>query len=337
MSLYLEEKYSGNGYRDAYLSSVENLIAVRRAQASANRDTFMRDIGRDRERYRRQFMDMLGWPLSEKFEKSYYSVNKQFVAKDELCSIYRIELEVFEGFRFYGILFLQEGDTPRPLVISQHGGGGTPELCSGLFGDSANYNDMTRRILKKGVHAFAPQMFVWREEYGSVPIDRKCVDKELKQLGGSVTALEIYCVQKCLDYLGTLPCVDMEKIGMVGLSYGGFYTLFTTAVETRIKSALSSCFFNDRLKIDWYDWTWFNSANTFLDSEVAALICPRRFMISVGKQDAMFAVCDAQKEFERLKGYYSGHPDQLCLETFDGVHEFCHNDADIDWMLRGLE
>ena len=46
---------------------------------------------------------------------------------------------------------MPEGGVTEPsrFVISQHGGGGTPELCSDFYGDT-NYNHLTRRILSRG-------------------------------------------------------------------------------------------------------------------------------------------------------------------------------------------
>lgn len=45
---------------------------------------------------------------------------------------------------------------------------------------------------------------------------------------------------RAVDYLQTLPFVDAEAIGMVGHSYGGHSTLFTAALEPRIKAAFAS-------------------------------------------------------------------------------------------------
>ena len=79
-------------------------------------------------------------------------------------------------------------------MIAQHGGLGTPELCSTLFeGETSyNYKDMTQRILKHDVNVFAPQMLLWEKESYGIDYDREYIDAVLKMLGGSITALEIY-------------------------------------------------------------------------------------------------------------------------------------------------
>jgi hypothetical protein len=42
---------------------------------------------------------------------------------------------------------------------------------------------------------------------------------------------------RAIDYLQTLDFVDPDRIGMVGHSYGGHSTIFTAAMEPRIKAA----------------------------------------------------------------------------------------------------
>lgn len=337
MEFYKELETAGNIYRSQYGKSVTDLIAKMRKEADARRDALADDLQKNRETYRKNFCNMLGWPLNVSLPKGWHSVKKQFVAKDDLCAIYRVQLEIFENFWFYGILFVVNGKEKTPLIISQHGGLGTPELCSTMSGNSANYNDMTRRLLLRGANVFAPQTLLWdSERFGNDKPDRQQIDKELKQLGSSITAVEIYCIQKCIDYLLTMDCMDAKRIGMAGLSYGGFYTLFTAAVDPRIKAALSSCFFNNRYQYSSLDWVWFNAANAFLDAEIGALVYPRALYIEAGDEDPLFRPETAQQEFERLKRYYQGHEDYLQLHVFHGTHELCKSEEGMDFLFYHL-
>lgn len=236
----------------------------------------------------------------------------------------------------YGILFVRDKENKRPLVIAQHGGLGTPEMCSGFF-DSENYNDMTRRILQKDVNVFCPQLYLWdQQRFGHGTPDRTSLDNSLKHMGSSIAAVELDGLMKCIDWLSALSWVDAERIGMIGLSYGGFYTLYLTALDKRIKAALCSCYFNDRTYYSNSDWSWFGSANMFEDAEVALLIFPRKLWIQVADNDELFHVSSAKKEFERLEKYYENMPTQLHLEVFPGVHEFSKSDAGIDFVVQEL-
>ncbi len=154
-------------------------------------------------------------------------------------------------------------------------------------------------------------------------------------MGSSITAVEVYAVQRILDYFGKQDYV--KNFGMIGVSYGGFYTLYTSAVDTRIKSAISSVFFNTRDKYDWSDWTWRDSAFIFDDAQVACLVYPRKLRIQIAKNDELFDYRLGEQSFAELK--------ELCktvgiewvdFNVFEGVHEFCKDDAPIKALVDEL-
>jgi dienelactone hydrolase len=53
----------------------------------------------------------------------------------------------------------------------------------------------------------------------------------------SIHGKDAWDTMRAIDYLQTLDFVDGERIGMVGHSYGGHSTIFTAALEPRIKAA----------------------------------------------------------------------------------------------------
>ncbi len=331
---YVELDSVGNPYRVEYYNSIQKLILKKQAEADKVRDDFAKNIINEPEKYREMFKNMLGWPLNKE-ATPYLSVKETFVTSEEDCDIYRVQIEVFEDFWFYGMLFKKRSDSPLPLVIAQHGGLGAPEMVAGFF-NNGNYNKVIKRLLNKGVHVFAPQLLLWEETRLGPKTERQWVDTTLKQLGGSVTALEIYCIERCIDWLETKEFVN-NSFGMIGLSYGGFYTMFTTAVDTRIKAAVSSSQFNNRYRYNWFDWVFQNAANTFFDSEAAALIYPRPFYIEVGDNDPLFDVLFAKQEIKRLEKYYANAADNLKFHVFKGVHEFSADiEMGIDFMLSHL-
>ena len=340
-NVFQEPEYTGNIQRMTYLSDIEKLIAERRAASTAERDRFMADYPAGLEKLRARYLDMLGWPLnSHEFDDYTPTAEETYLGSDERADIYRVIIETMPGLRFGGILFIARDHKRRPLVISQHGGLGTPELCSSLYrgGDSSNYNDMTQRVLARGVHVFAPQLLLWNKETYHIQYDRQMIDNSLKQLGGSITALEIYCIMRSIDYLIKKDYVDETRVGMVGLSYGGFYTLFTAAADPRIKSCIASGFFNDRFAHNWLDWTWKDAGHTFMDAEIGALIAPRGLKMQLGTHDALFAEAPARKELERHKTFFErAHcPEKLYMEFFDGTHEFSKSEETIDLFMNDL-
>jgi hypothetical protein len=344
VGLYKEGREVGNQYRAVQLRQIETLIMKRRKVSAEQRKRYFRpdlssiEAYKDSlKKYRKDLINMLGWPLNKYTSKLFNpSADIEYVATDLLGTIYRLNIHVMSDVTMYGLLFLPLTPPPWPLVISQHGGMGTPELCSGFFG-SDNYNDMTRRILRKNVAVFAPQMLLWAEEFGP-NTDRSRIDTELKQLGGSIAALEIFKLKRSIDYLHSRGDIIPEMTGMVGLSYGGFYTLFTAAVDTRIKAALVSCFFNNRFTYAWSDLTWFNSGNMFLDAEVGALVCPRALYIEAGAKDELFTASCARSEYNRLYKIYEALnlKNNLRYKEFQGTHELDKSNEGIDYIIEHL-
>ena len=328
---YCEEIHGALPYKQSYLNGIERLIAQRQREAEITRAAYAKNIFEDADRYREDLKAMLGWPLVKHTDGSLPKVVMEKLAEEETHSIYRMRFEILDGVWMSGLFFRAHGDDKKPLIIVQHGGLGTPELIAGIYGNTGNYNEMLQRVICHGTHAFAPQLLLWDEKY-EVSFDRKAIDARLKRVGSSITAVEIYGITRILDYFEAQSYTS--DFGMVGLSYGGFYTLFTAAVDTRIRSAISCSFFNKRDRVAWSDWTWQNSAEKFDDAEVACLIYPRRLWIEMGKADNLFDSEYTEESFEKLKSLSkSVGIDWVKLIIFDGNHEFCKDDEPIRQMI----
>ena len=342
--LHHEPVSRGNAHRAKFLKQLLGFVQQQQAQAAGRRkqffqpDTTSLEAYEDSiETYRRQFAAMLGWPLTERRTPHAPAMRRKLVARDSLGAIYRTWTLTLPGLETYGLLFLPSGKGPHGLVISQHGGLGSPEISAGFF-KSDNYNDMTRRVLRTGLAVFCPQTLLWRGEYGP-KFDRQDVDSRLKQIGSSITALELYQIQRCMDALVARPDIDASRIGMIGLSYGGFHTLFLAAIDTRIRAAVSSCFFNDRTIYGGSDWVWSNAANTFTDTEIACMVAPRPLYIEVGKKDKLFAVASARGPAREVKQMYArlGIAGRFQYREHKGIHELDKSPAPIEFLEKHLQ
>ncbi len=321
-------------YRAEYVSGFEKIIFDREKEGKSKRDSIAREIFEQPEKKRMEFKNMLGWPLNTEIDFQ-GAVESELLHEGDRYNIFRMRFEVLDGLKLTGLFFEIKSNDPKPLLIAQHGGDGTPEIISGIYGYSANYNDLAERILQFGVHVFAPQLLLWNtNEYGP-EYDRKSMDARLKRVGSSVTAIEVFALQKVMDYFETRG--NVKNFGMVGLSYGGFYTLFTAACDPRIQSAITCSQFSNREKYAWSDWTWNNAAFTFSDAEIACLVYPRHLCIQVGKRDELFSCEDAENEYNRLlKLCETVGTDWLEFRSFDGTHEFCKDDDPIKRLIERL-
>lgn len=334
---YRENFDKSKTYKTAYLNGFDTIIEKRQKEAELKRKEYSKDIFTNTEAYRDDLRKFLGWPLTEAKTAEIPKVTSEKLADEDDYEIYRMQFEILDGLPMTGLLFKATDSEKKPMVIAQHGGGGTPELASGIHDDTFNYNDMLQRVRKQGVNIFAPQLLLWNSSYG-LDNDRTMVDSRLKRVGSSVTAVEIYGIMRVLDYFEVQDYVS--SFGMVGLSYGGFYTLYTAALDTRIKASVSCSFFSSRDEKSscMCDWSWFDSADKFDDAEIACLVYPRDLCIEIGSRDELFKCEYGKHSYEKLTDICSSvGTDWLNFIVFDGVHEFYKSDAPLEHLAEVLK
>ena len=332
---------SGAPQRNRYYEGVSALIDKKAKQAAIQRSEYCspQRMSEEREKYRNEYISMLGWPLTEYRTDSNIAVEKELLEEIENLKIYRLSLETLPGVWFQGLLYVPcERDENAPLVILHPGGGyRVEELVKCKNYSAEGYQNIGGRALERGAVVYAPQLMVWTDEESGVhqPTTRQFLDIRLKAMGGSLAALEIFNVRRAIDYLIANEPIDPNRIGAAGLSYGGVYTMYLAAAEPRIRSVFSSCFFHDRLGTRRTagqcrsDWLWQNSANRFFDAEVAALIAPRALYIENGDQDELFPAEESLTEWERLKPFYEAADVSEKLLYHHGTFGHCVAEGDL--------
>ena len=336
---YSEELQKDTPQRAEFLLGIEIFLQNAKQKATETRGKFITPEAykSSPEEYREKFLDMLGFPLREKREMP--TVEKVFVCEDGNVDLYRMSFSFANGLRYYGLYFQQkEKADEKPFVFGFHGGAGTPGLGSSLYLNSTNYNHLVRRLTDKGTSVFAPQLLLWKtEDYGNA-YDRLETDGRLRQLGGCITALEIYLMQCALDYFLANESVNENKIGVAGMSYGGMYALHFAAADTRIKACYSTSFVCDVFQWVKDDWSYQNAQNTFAIAETAGLIAPRRLVVAMGLDDPAYQK-GTDKECERILPYYEifNKQENFKYVTFQGVHEVDKSDEELEFLLNGLQ
>jgi len=329
---YREEISITEQYKQNYLDGLDKLIVSRQQVLTEVRKEYIKDIFSRQEEYREEFKRMLGWPLVDHHDDQLPPTKTKLLAREDGYTIYRMTFEILDGLEMTGLYFEMDGQGKKPLVLVQHGGLGTPELISSVYGGTANYNDMLHRVIAHKVHAFAPQLLLWDQKKYGVSFNRQNIDVRLKRVGSSITAVELYGLMRILDYFESKD--NVSSFGMVGLSYGGFYTLFLSAIDKRICSAISCSFFNTRDQISWSDWTWFKSAAKFDDAEIACLVYPRKLCVEIGTNDELFDVTYGIKSYERvLELCKDVGTDWFSFIKFEGTHEFYKDDDPIKALV----
>jgi dienelactone hydrolase len=250
--------------------------------------------------------------------------------EDDVATYYRTWLPVGEGLEAYGLFIVPKRlvRTPAPLVISQHGGGGFPEMAT--YRGGSNYKDQVRGAVAEGYIVYAPQTVMYpfhdRDHGTAIPeAVRKELDVKFRAVGTSLAAVEVYKISLALDVLLKRPEIDAAKVAMIGLSYGGFHSLYTAALDPRIGVVVASCSFRDDPAIA--DGKTEGRLLDLAPAEVAALVAPRPLQIQSGVHDKLIPIEGSRRGAARARGYYEklGATDRVVFEEFDGGHEFRGN------------
>lgn len=283
--------------------------------------------------YRKVVGDFFGYPPPKSKEGKITKFTK--VGEDVNCDIYRVWVEVIDGVNAYGIYMVPKKLKGKaPLIIAQHGGGGNPEaICD--IGTRVNYHSFGQEAVKRGYIVWAPALAM-RSDYAKdqdIPgANRELLDRKLQFAGTSIIGVEI---QKIIESTKALvkerPEIDASRIGMTGLSWGGFFTSYTTALCPFIKVAVPSAYFRDSELFFKQavaddskmppDRLIFSGVGLF---QAIGLICPRPCMVQLGENDGLFNMEGAKKEAERSAVFYKklGIGDKYEFNTHKGGHEF---------------
>ncbi|MGD0223097.1 MAG: acetylxylan esterase [Terriglobia bacterium] len=133
----------------------------------------------------------------------------------------------------------------------------------------------------------------------------------LLPLGQTIAGWMVWDSMRGIDYLLTLPDVDPERIGVTGNSGGGLNTLFTAALDVRVRAAVVVGFtfeFNNWLKYAGTHCTCTHLPGMFRGMEwfeIAGLIAPRALMMLQGDHDGIFPISGARRAGHHTEAIYA--------------------------------
>jgi dienelactone hydrolase len=342
---YEENVPDSNPIRSRQAQELDDYIKAQKADTSRLKALFKPDYQSERSylastrKLREAFAASIGYPPPGEPDKEPAKFDR--IGEDTVGTYYRVSFPVLPGVHSVGIYIVPKNAKGKvPLIISMHGGGGSPEVA--LFHGGSNYHDMVRGGVKRGYAVYAPTHLF--NAAGFTPDVRNRTDSRMREIGTSLTAVEIAKITRALDVLLKRPEIDPKRVGMVGLSYGGYYALVTPALEPRIKAVVSSCYFGvqefryelDELSVP-SDFQFMDRMSLFKDSEMVALICPRPLEIQAGSRDNATHREMGKRLAPASSAYYEGlgRGDDFRFYVFEGGHEF-YDPSAWDWMQRHL-
>lgn len=337
---YHEEIVKFSHWREEYQASLFSFLEREKDFAKEAREEYIspRKYKENPEKFREDFTKLLGYPLNMK-RQTPALYKKEFVAEDGNVNIYRIQLLFFGEIKFYGIFFEQkENKDSSPFVIALHGGGGSAEVVGSMLPITGSYNHLGRRITDRGANVFVPQLLLWGNETYGATYDRNLIDGKMRQLGGSITAMELYLLRGSVDYFLEKENMNPERVGVAGLSYGGMYALFLSAIDTRIKSCYSSSWVNDCFLHSRPDWSYKDMQNKFTAVEIGGLVAPRAMVVGMGDRDELFDYKITQMVCDKIRLYYSefGSEEKFKTVIFPLNHVVDTEDTEIEFLMKNL-
>jgi dienelactone hydrolase len=160
------------------------------------------------------------------------------------------------------------------------------------------------------------------------------------QVGRHLTGSEVQQVSSAVDFLGTLPGVDPERIGVAGSGQGGLTALHAAALDPRLKAALIAHYFDARNRAyeEPGDRILWKHLERFGDAEIAGMIAPRAVVIDRGGEEVEREVLRTRAFFERANAPEALRliteqdqqhgPSTAAIELFD---EVLH--PDVHWLI----
>lgn len=200
----------------------------------------------------------------------------------------------------------------------------------------------------------------WRERPASITADRIRAFNKRAGLSEPLVARTIYAAgftwpgvifwddMRTIDYLGSRPDVDKNRIGCVGLSVGGFRACHLAALDDRIRAAVA---------VGWmtsFPWQLKHHINNTIGHtmvvpglyqhldypDVVSMAAPTPLLVINGSRDHLFEPGGVTASFEKLQACYkkAGAPERFRARLYDAPHEFnaAMQDEAWGWLKRWL-
>ena len=281
------------------------------------------------EEYRRIFKDDVIGAFDYPLDAANPRTRKAY--DNEKWTGYEVVLDVWPDVIAYGVLLLPKDLKPeekRTVVVCQHGLEGRPSDV--IAGDKAAYHDFAARLCERGFITFAPQnLYIFQDRF-------RTLQRKANPLKKTLFSIIVPQHQQIVNWLKAQPNVDPKRIAFYGLSYGGKSAMRIPPLVSDYCLSICSADFNEwvmknastRFPISYmwggeYEIFEWDLGSTFNYAEMAALICPKPFMVERGHTDGVSTDEWVAYEFAKVKFLYSHRlkiGDRCEFEVFDGPH-----------------
>ncbi|MCZ6635810.1 MAG: hypothetical protein O7G87_20630 [bacterium] len=199
---------------------------------------------------------------------------------------YRIDearWSVLQGVTGEGLL-LTPHQNPIATVIALPDCDLPPEAWAGLDPEVPDTAQVARRLAEHGCRVLVPFLIDRKNTYARVPHfhrqsqpHREFLYRAAYELGRHIIGYEIHKIQAAVDAFTK----DNHPIAVFGHGEGGLLAFYAAAIDTRIRAAAISGYFQPRETL-WQEPIYrnlFGLLREFGDAEIAGLIAPRALIV----------------------------------------------------------
>jgi dienelactone hydrolase len=254
-----------------------------------------------------------------------------------------------ENLSVFGYLLIPKtraGAVPAVICLPGHGRG-----CDDIVGIDENGNqresktgyakDFALQVVEHGYAAFAIEQMAFGCRRDDAARKRGQGQSSCQPAAGAALLFgqtligwRVWDVMRTIDYLQTRSEIDRTRLATMGISGGGTVSLFSAALDERIKIGVVSGYFNTFRDcilslshcIDNYVP---GILNYFEMYDLAGLVAPRGLFIESGTRDPIFPIAGSRAAYKQARSIYAtfGATDKLGQEIFEGEHVFNGNGA----------
>jgi len=293
------------------------------------------------KRVRRKLNELLGG-----FPSTRVALQARILEKKKFNNYTRekIILQSRDNLSVFGYLLLPEklsSRVPGIVCLPGHGRGcddivGIAEKGQQRETKSGYARDFALQVVERGYAAFAIEQLAFgcrrddaARKKGLGASSCQPAAGAALLFGQTMIGWRVWDTMRAIDYLRTRSEVDSSRIASMGISGGGTVSLFSAALDERIKVSVVSGYFNtfrDSILslshcIDNYVPGILNYIEMY---DIAGLIAPRGLFVESGMRDPIFPIHGSRAAFKKAQDIYAvfGAPNKIADEVFDDEHVF---------------
>jgi dienelactone hydrolase len=328
-----------------------------RSRAALHRPRFRFSPGQDFGRWQDQLLTAARATLGRMPDKVPLNPEIQAEWREDSLVKQRVIFDVEQGLSAVAYVFRPENIPGKlPAILACHGHGpfgkepvmgnrATPQLAAEIVNHNYDYG------LQMALAGFAVIAIDWRgfgerddrrkPNFNDVDVQHPGMKRDLCNmhylrasiLGMTVLGMDVHDGMRALDYLCQQDFVDNQRIGVMGLSFGGCMATWMALCDSRIKAADVICYSDRFSDMGMRDVNFCGSQITpglyeLCDiPDLHGLIAPRPLLVEIGSYDECFKLDSAMSCYREVEKIYAaaGARDCLVLDLFEGGHKWGGN------------